>query len=59
LAFPNDLDSGGAPRTKEFTDALIDELPLGAIWDEWGVDANVVVGGSEFQIKSASHRDLK
>ncbi|KAF9238354.1 hypothetical protein BU15DRAFT_88408 [Melanogaster broomeanus] len=42
LAFPNDLDSGGAPRTKEFTHALIEELPLGVIWDEWGVDANIV-----------------
>ncbi|KAF9240171.1 hypothetical protein BU15DRAFT_87691 [Melanogaster broomeanus] len=48
LAFPNDLDGGGAPRTKEFTDALIDELPLGVIWDEWGVDANVVPFTDDF-----------
>ncbi|KIJ58801.1 hypothetical protein HYDPIDRAFT_101977, partial [Hydnomerulius pinastri MD-312] len=48
LAFPNDLDSGGAPRTREFTHALIEELPLGMIWDEWGVDANVVPFTDDF-----------
>ncbi|KAF9218843.1 hypothetical protein BS17DRAFT_770427 [Gyrodon lividus] len=31
LAFPNDLDGGSPPRTKEFTNALIEELPLGII----------------------------
>ncbi|KAF9228553.1 hypothetical protein BS17DRAFT_763336 [Gyrodon lividus] len=54
LAFPNDLDSGGTPQTKEFTDALIDELPLGVIWDEWGVDANVVPFTDDFP-----HADIR
>ncbi|KAI5987021.1 hypothetical protein EDD15DRAFT_2372740 [Pisolithus albus] len=42
LAFPNDLDGGGAPWTREFTQALAEELPPGVAWDEWGVDASIV-----------------
>ncbi|KAF8838495.1 hypothetical protein BDN67DRAFT_982459, partial [Paxillus ammoniavirescens] len=44
LAFPNDLDSGGAPRTREFTQAL----------DEWGVDGNIVPFTDDFP-----HADIR
>ncbi|KAF8415957.1 hypothetical protein L210DRAFT_3616358 [Boletus edulis BED1] len=48
LAFPNDLDGGGAPRTLEVTQALIDEFSVGVLWDEWGIDGNVVPFTDDF-----------
>ncbi|KAI6104486.1 hypothetical protein EV401DRAFT_2060884 [Pisolithus croceorrhizus] len=42
LAFPNDLDSGGAPQTRDLTDTLADELLPAVAWNEWGVDVSIV-----------------
>ncbi|KAI6136006.1 hypothetical protein F5141DRAFT_1208383 [Pisolithus sp. B1] len=42
LAFPNDLDGGGAAWMRQFTQALTEELPPGVAWDEWGVDASIL-----------------
>ncbi|KIK80513.1 hypothetical protein PAXRUDRAFT_15746 [Paxillus rubicundulus Ve08.2h10] len=42
IAFPNNLDGGGAPHTSTLTWALIEELPIGTAWDEWGVDASIL-----------------
>ena len=38
IAFPDDLDAGGPPRTSELRRALLEELSVGTIWDEWGTD---------------------
>ncbi|KAI6003078.1 hypothetical protein EDD15DRAFT_2157546 [Pisolithus albus] len=48
IAFPTDLDGGGAPRTSELTRALVEELPLGVLWDEWGIDGNVIPFTEDF-----------
>ncbi|KIO12257.1 hypothetical protein M404DRAFT_20081 [Pisolithus tinctorius Marx 270] len=48
IAFPNDLDGGGAPWTSELTQMLIEELSLGILWDEWGIDGNVVPFTDDF-----------
>ncbi|KAF9234302.1 hypothetical protein BU15DRAFT_90031 [Melanogaster broomeanus] len=48
IAFPDDLDAGGPPRTLELTRALIEELSVGTIWDEWGTDANIVPFTDDF-----------
>ena len=50
LAFPNDLDGGGPPWTLEVTQALTDEFSVGVLWDEWGIDCNVVVSVIKYQI---------
>ncbi|KIK25374.1 hypothetical protein PISMIDRAFT_9600 [Pisolithus microcarpus 441] len=34
IAFPTDLDGGRAPWTSELTQVLIEEYPLGVLWDE-------------------------
>ncbi|KIJ08326.1 hypothetical protein PAXINDRAFT_18535 [Paxillus involutus ATCC 200175] len=54
MAFPNNLDGGGAPRTLELTQALIKELSLCVVWDEWGVDANIVPFTDDFP-----HADIR
>lgn len=51
IAFPDDLDAGGPPRTSELRRALLEELSAGTIWDEWGTDANIVVN-TQFQIRT-------
>ncbi|KAN0074467.1 hypothetical protein V8E55_011879 [Tylopilus felleus] len=43
IAFPNDLDGGGEPRTSELTAALEEEFASGILWSEWGIDSNVIV----------------
>ncbi|KAI6101179.1 hypothetical protein F5141DRAFT_1065946 [Pisolithus sp. B1] len=48
LAFPNDLDSGGAPQTRDLTDALADKLLPAVAWNEWGVDASIVLFTDNF-----------
>ncbi|KIK94003.1 hypothetical protein PAXRUDRAFT_12323 [Paxillus rubicundulus Ve08.2h10] len=48
MAFPNNLDSGGALQTLELTQALIEELSLCVVWDEWGIDANIVPFTDDF-----------
>ncbi|KAI6006921.1 hypothetical protein EDD15DRAFT_2153545 [Pisolithus albus] len=54
IAFPSDLDGGGAPRTSELTQALIEEFSLGILWDEWGIDGNVVPFTEDFP-----HTDIR
>ncbi|KIK83034.1 hypothetical protein PAXRUDRAFT_71739, partial [Paxillus rubicundulus Ve08.2h10] len=43
VAPPNNLDGldRGAPQMQALTNALVEELSSGVIWDEWGVDGNV------------------
>ncbi|KIJ06883.1 hypothetical protein PAXINDRAFT_42024, partial [Paxillus involutus ATCC 200175] len=48
IAFPTNLDGGGAPRTSKLTKALVEELPLGTLWDEWGVDSNITPFTDDF-----------
>ncbi|KAI6096718.1 hypothetical protein F5141DRAFT_1190959 [Pisolithus sp. B1] len=48
IAFPTDLDGSGAPQTSELTQALIEELSLGILWDEWGIDGNVIPFTEDF-----------
>ena len=43
IAFPNNLDGGGVPRTRVLTEAIIEELSAAAAWDEWGIDASIWV----------------
>ena len=43
MAVPNDLDSGGAPRSRALIDALMEAFPLAALWNDWGIDGNVKV----------------
>ena len=44
IAVPNDLDGGGGElRTSELTEALEAEFASGVLWDEWGIDANIIV----------------
>ncbi|KAI6101116.1 hypothetical protein EDD16DRAFT_1716689 [Pisolithus croceorrhizus] len=42
-ASPNDLDAGGPPCMAELMRALIKELQASVAWDEWGIDANIVL----------------
>ena len=37
----------------ELAQALIEELGLATVWDEWGIDANIVVSDFKFQIESS------
>ncbi|KAI6105120.1 hypothetical protein EV401DRAFT_2060651 [Pisolithus croceorrhizus] len=40
---PNDLNASGPPCMAELMRALIEELQASVAWDEWGIDANVVL----------------
>ena len=42
-AFPNNLDEGGAPRSRDLADALREAFSNAALWDEWGMDADIKV----------------
>ncbi|KIJ19114.1 hypothetical protein PAXINDRAFT_8465 [Paxillus involutus ATCC 200175] len=53
-ALPNNLDGGGALRTLELTYALIEELSLRVVCDEWGIDANIVPFTDDFP-----HTDIR
>ena len=46
----NNLDGGGASRTLEITQALTEEFPLSILWDKWGINANIVISVTKFQI---------
>ena len=43
LAVPNDLDSGGALRSRALIDALTEAFSLGVLWSDWGIDGQVKV----------------
>ncbi|KAI6098545.1 hypothetical protein F5141DRAFT_1190759 [Pisolithus sp. B1] len=42
-ASPDDLDAGGPPCMAQLMRVLIKELQASATWDEWGIDANIVL----------------
>ena len=42
-ALPDELDGGGAPRSRALADALKGAFLLGALRDEWGMDAEIKV----------------
>ena len=42
-ATPNDLDSGGAPRSRTLIDALMEAFSLTALWHDWGIDGQIKV----------------
>ena len=42
-ASSSDLDGPGGRRTREFTKALIDELDAKTLWDEYGIDGDILV----------------
>ncbi|EIW85634.1 hypothetical protein CONPUDRAFT_118570 [Coniophora puteana RWD-64-598 SS2] len=48
LAFPYQLDSGDLRRCREHTEALIEEMHPGHLWDSYGVIANVVPFTNDF-----------
>ena len=43
IAVPNDLDSGGAPRSRALIDALTEAFSLAVLWSDWGIDGQVKV----------------
>jgi hypothetical protein len=43
-ATPKDLDGDGAMRrTRDYTDALVEHLELGELWDDFGVVGDIIV----------------
>ena len=40
----SDLDGLGGHRTQAFTKELIDELDAKTLWDEYGIDGDILVG---------------
>ncbi|KAI6112892.1 hypothetical protein F5141DRAFT_1188148 [Pisolithus sp. B1] len=47
-ASPNDLDVGRPPHMAQLMRALIKELQASAIWDKWGINANIVLFTKDF-----------
>lgn len=43
MALLNNLYVGGAPYSHVLTDALKQAFALGTLWDEWGMDAEIMV----------------
>ncbi|KAG2126445.1 hypothetical protein BD769DRAFT_1628445 [Suillus cothurnatus] len=42
LAFPSTLDDRGISRSHEHTDALVDSVDFGVLWDEYGIIGELV-----------------
>jgi hypothetical protein len=42
-ASSNDLDGPGGRRTRAFTKTLIEELDAKMLWDEYGIDGDILV----------------
>lgn len=42
-ASSSDLDGLGGRRTRTFTKELIDELDAKTLWDEYGIDSDILV----------------
>jgi hypothetical protein len=42
-ASSSDLDGIGGRRTRAFTKELIDELDAKTLWEEYGIDADILV----------------
>ena len=43
IAVLNDLDSGGALRSRALIDALTKAFSLAVLWSDWGIDGQVKV----------------
>jgi len=43
MALPNDLDRPCGRRTRAFTDELLDTLDSKTLWDEYGIDDDILV----------------
>ncbi|KIK76789.1 hypothetical protein PAXRUDRAFT_17940 [Paxillus rubicundulus Ve08.2h10] len=56
IAFLTNLDGGEAPCTSKLTKALVEELPLGTLWDEWGVDGNITPFTDDFHCADIHQR---
>ncbi|KAG2108190.1 uncharacterized protein F5147DRAFT_745795 [Suillus discolor] len=48
LAFPSNLDEGGVSQSCEHTDALVDSVDFGIIWDEYGIIGELVPFTNDF-----------
>ncbi|KAG2133730.1 hypothetical protein DEU56DRAFT_757071 [Suillus clintonianus] len=48
LAFPSSLDEGGVSRSREHTDALVDSIDFGILWDEYGIIGELVPFTNDF-----------
>ncbi|KIK32535.1 hypothetical protein CY34DRAFT_18979 [Suillus luteus UH-Slu-Lm8-n1] len=48
LAFPSTLDDGGVSRSREHTDALVDSVDFGVLWDEYGIIGELVPFTNDF-----------
>ncbi|KAG2132524.1 uncharacterized protein EDB93DRAFT_1309634 [Suillus bovinus] len=48
LAFPSNLDEGGVSRSREHTDALVDSVDFGILWDEYGIIGELVPFTNDF-----------
>lgn len=42
-ASSSELDGPGGRRTRSFTKVLIDELDAKTLWDEYGIDGDILV----------------
>ncbi|KAG1792906.1 uncharacterized protein HD556DRAFT_1432393 [Suillus plorans] len=48
LAFPSNLDEGGVSRSHEHTNALVDSVDFGILWDEYGIIGELVPFTNDF-----------
>ncbi|KAG2032240.1 hypothetical protein BDR03DRAFT_936086 [Suillus americanus] len=48
LAFPSSLDEGGVSQSCEHTDALVDSIDFGILWDEYGIIGELVPFTNDF-----------
>ena len=42
-AMPDDLDGEHGRRTRKFTETILDTLGSKMLWDEYGIDSNILV----------------
>ena len=42
-AIPSDIDGGRGRRTRAFTDELLNTLDSKTLWDEYGIDDDILV----------------
>ncbi|KAG1764199.1 hypothetical protein EDD22DRAFT_979086 [Suillus occidentalis] len=48
LAFPTCLDDGGVSRSRKHTDALVDSVSFGILWDKYGIIGELVPFTNDF-----------
>jgi hypothetical protein len=49
-SLPSDLDAPSLPRSHDHTDVLLDAFGDDELWDEYGVDADIIVCACSFEI---------